>query len=106
MFQAYFTMTFRLIRTETSPVTTITGTFSIVNKNCLQNVHKGHLISLEIRSVILCLFDSSSCFNDEIDAFIWYFKLRPDQTNLNKHLTTRFNGQRLLGINNTNRMFF
>ena len=40
--------------------------------------------------------------NDEIDAIIGYFKLRLDLTKLNKCLTHCFDGQRSLGINNTN----
>ena len=40
--------------------------------------------------------------NDEIDAFIGYFKLRLDLKNLNKYLTHCFDGQRSLGINNSN----
>ena len=34
---------------------TTIGTFSIVNKNCLQNVIKRYMISLEIRSVIFIM---------------------------------------------------
>ena len=43
-----------------------------------------------------------STLNDEIDAFIGYFKLRLDLTNLNKYLAHYFDGPRFLGRNNTN----
>ena len=58
MFQAYFAMTFRLIRTETSPVKTIKlGQRPQLAHSLLliKIVHKGYLISLEIRSVIFIM---------------------------------------------------
>ena len=39
---------------------------------------------------------------DKIYAFIGSFKLRLDLTKSNKYVTNCFDGQRFLGINNTN----
>ena len=43
-----------------------------------------------------------STLNDQITAFIWYFKLRLDLIKLNKYLPHCFDGQIFLGVNNTN----
>ena len=48
-----------------------------------------------------CLFDQVALI-DDIDVFIWSFKLRLDLTKSNTFLTHCFDGQNILGINNTN----
>ena len=80
------------------------GTFSVVNINYFQHIHERRLIPLRTRSVIfiISVCPRQTALNDEIDAFIGYFKLRLDLTKLNKYLTHCFDGQRNLGINSTN----
>ena len=108
MFQEYITIKFRLVRTETSPVKSITwgqetkmGTFSIVNMNYMyfQNIRQIFDSTWNSVSNIYCIsLVRQTALNDEIDAFIGYFKLRLDLKKLNKYLTYCFDGPIFLGM--------
>ena len=79
------------------------GTFSVVYINYFQNVHERYLIRLgnSVKYIYYICLVRQIALNDEIDAIIGYFKLRLD-LKLNKYLTHCFDGQRSLGINNSN----
>ena len=80
------------------------ATFAVVNINYFQDVHERYLnrFGNSVSNIYCICLVRQIALNNRIDAIIGYFKRRLDLKNLNKYLTHCFDGQRSLGINNTN----